>query len=324
MLEKACHEKNPYLRIAYISSFNASQYNACLGEKLKPFNPLLGETFELVNDKYKLICEQVSHHPPVSTCYCESKDYIIFFNTIVTNKFWGNSLEFKPLGKTRIELKTFSEHYTINRPSNIAQNIIFGHLYLDLSGESVAENIKTGDKCIIKFKPRGWNIKDLGKLEGYVTNSQNEKLYEIKGKWCESIYATDLKTGEKITLWEKFPLPEDWENIYSFTTHSLQLNYITEKLKKVLPPTDSRLRPDQRAYENGDIKLAAAEKNRLEEKQRVTRKIMEQQKKEHHPAYFTLVMDPITNERSYIFNGLYWKDREKGDWSRLSDIYGKN
>jgi oxysterol-binding protein 1 len=33
-----------------------------------------------------------------------------------------------------------------------------------------------------------------------------------------------------------------------------------------LPPTDSRLRPDQQAVEKGDFKLAAFEKNRLEDK----------------------------------------------------------
>ena len=33
----------------------------------KPFNPLLGETYELfLPGKYKFIAEQVSHHPPVS------------------------------------------------------------------------------------------------------------------------------------------------------------------------------------------------------------------------------------------------------------------
>jgi len=34
---------------------------------MKPFNPLLGETFELfVPGKYKYFSEQVSHHPPIS------------------------------------------------------------------------------------------------------------------------------------------------------------------------------------------------------------------------------------------------------------------
>jgi hypothetical protein len=31
----------------------------------------------------------------------------------------------------------------------------------------------------------------------------------------------------------------------------------------VIAPTDTRWRPDQRALENGDMKLAAEEKNRL-------------------------------------------------------------
>jgi hypothetical protein len=37
-------------------------------------------------------------------------------------------------------------------------------------------------------------------------------------------------------------------------------------MQAMLPPTDSRLRPDQRALENGELDLASTEKNRLEEK----------------------------------------------------------
>lgn len=32
----------------------------------KPFNPILGETFEYVTDKFRFFSEQVSHHPPVT------------------------------------------------------------------------------------------------------------------------------------------------------------------------------------------------------------------------------------------------------------------
>ena len=39
----------------------------------KPFNPLLGETYELINDNFDLIAEQVSHHPPVTAAYCKGK-----------------------------------------------------------------------------------------------------------------------------------------------------------------------------------------------------------------------------------------------------------
>jgi hypothetical protein len=37
----------------------------------KPFNPLLGETFEFVKPgKYKFFAEQVSHHPPITAYVC--------------------------------------------------------------------------------------------------------------------------------------------------------------------------------------------------------------------------------------------------------------
>ena len=41
---------------------------------------------------------------------------------------------------------------------------------------------------------------------------------------------------------------------------------MTDELKQHLAPTDSRLRPDQRMLENGDMAKASDEKHRLEEK----------------------------------------------------------
>ena len=41
------------------------------------------------------------------------------------------------------------------------------------------------------------------------------------------------------------------------------------RVKEKLPPTDSRLRPDQRHLENGEYDMANAEKLRLETRQRM-------------------------------------------------------
>jgi len=54
--------------------------------------------------------------------------------------------------------------------------------------------------------------------------------------------------------------------MYNFTYFTLQLNYLPPGLKERLPPSDSRLRPDQRALEEGDLIKAASEKARLEDK----------------------------------------------------------
>ena len=40
----------------------------------KPFNPLLGETFEFTTDHFRYISEQVSHHPPISAWHCYGFD----------------------------------------------------------------------------------------------------------------------------------------------------------------------------------------------------------------------------------------------------------
>ena len=45
------------------------QYGVSCGRTKKPFNPMLGETYELVTEDFKFISEQVSHHPPVSACH---------------------------------------------------------------------------------------------------------------------------------------------------------------------------------------------------------------------------------------------------------------
>lgn len=62
----------------------------------------------------------------------------------------------------------------------------------------------------------------------------------------------------------------------------MSLNEIPPDVKdpKNLCPTDSRLRPDVRKLELGDIDGAAAEKTRLEEKQRDSRKALKSKKQE--------------------------------------------
>ena len=54
-------------------------------------------------------------------------------------------------------------------------------------------------------------------------------------------------------LWEVIPFPENFAMMYFFTNFTLQLNSCSEELKVKLPPTDSRLRPDQQELENGNI-----------------------------------------------------------------------
>jgi hypothetical protein len=104
----------------------------------------------------------------------------------------------------------------------------------------------------------------------------------------------------------------------------LQLNYFPKRLHSVVAPTDTRRRPDQRALENGDMKLAGAEKHRLEEKQRAVRKYREAHHIEPKPAYFEEWTNPEDGITYWRYNNRYFEhDREKQDWSRLDDIFSE-
>ena len=65
-LKKASLESDPLERIKYCISFAFAGLHRSLTQ-LKPFNPILGETFQArFSDGTRLYLEQVSHHPPIS------------------------------------------------------------------------------------------------------------------------------------------------------------------------------------------------------------------------------------------------------------------
>lgn len=69
LLVKANQEPNQLKRLLYVAAFSIAQYKCSDKRLCKPFNPILGETFELKRPSYLYFGEQVSHHPPISACF---------------------------------------------------------------------------------------------------------------------------------------------------------------------------------------------------------------------------------------------------------------
>lgn len=63
LLTRASVAQDPFKRhaLAMISCFTGFVVTKI--RKRKPFNPMLGETFEFVTDKLKFIAEKVTHNP---------------------------------------------------------------------------------------------------------------------------------------------------------------------------------------------------------------------------------------------------------------------
>ena len=64
LLKQASKEPDSLKRLALLSVYNGSRMNHIGGRIKKPFNSLLGETYELITNDYRIIIEQVGHHPP--------------------------------------------------------------------------------------------------------------------------------------------------------------------------------------------------------------------------------------------------------------------
>uniref|UniRef100_A0A8C1M1D2 Oxysterol-binding protein n=1 Tax=Cyprinus carpio TaxID=7962 RepID=A0A8C1M1D2_CYPCA len=301
-------------RMKSVAAFAVSAVASQWERTGKPFNPLLGETYELVRDDlgFRLISEQVSHHPPVSAFHAEGlqKDFVFHGSIYPKLKFWGKSVEAEPKGIITLELPKHNEAYTWTNPTCCVHNIIVGQLWIEQYGSVEVINHRTGEKCCLSFKPCGLFGKELHKVEGYILDKSKKKVYNLYGKWTECMYIVDPATfethrkndkkasedkksskqasdseetpqpgGDSLEvipgsqlLWRIAPRPVNSAQMYNFTTFAMQLNELDKEIEAVIPKTDSRLRPDIRAMENGDIDLASEEKKRLEEKQRAARK----------------------------------------------------
>nr|XP_018900171.1 PREDICTED: oxysterol-binding protein-related protein 2 [Bemisia tabaci] len=390
LLVKAAQETDPLIRMQYMSAFAVSALSSNWERPGKPFNPLLGETYELQRDGFKVVCEQVSHHPPVSAFHAESEHFIFYGSIYPKLKFWGKSVEIQPKGTVTVELTRWGEAYTWSNVNCCVHNLIVGKLWIEQYGTMEIRNHKTGHTSTLTFKPStGGASKDIHRVEGFIQDKDNVKQTFIYGKWTEFIRCTDyssfedyakenpnkfrssdskynsvgsespaqtpkkvlaklnsLKMGQSlfksmsistnepddedssdgpedvpksdstfsidipnsVTLWEANPRPERTSEFYQFTAFTMSLNEIEPSMEGKLCPTDSRLRPDIRKLEKGDLDGAAAEKHRLEEKQREAKKTRKSKKgQEWTPKWFEKQMNKYTNQEDWMFNGKYWE-----------------
>uniref|UniRef100_A0A8C6LR06 Oxysterol-binding protein n=1 Tax=Nothobranchius furzeri TaxID=105023 RepID=A0A8C6LR06_NOTFU len=200
LIHKACSLSDSIERMQVVAAFAVSAVASQWERTGKPFNPLLGETFELTREDegYRLISEQVSHHPPVSAFHVESlKQEFEFHGSIYPKlKFWGKSVEAEPKGTMTLELLKHKEAYTWVNPMCCVHNIILGKLWIEQYGAVEITNHSTGDTCVLNFKPCGMFGKDLHKVEGYIQDKSKKKQRVIYGKWTECIYGVDPKLYE--------------------------------------------------------------------------------------------------------------------------------
>lgn len=316
---------NDLMRILNIAAFAVSGYASTEGRQCKPFNPLLGETYEAdYPDKgLRFFSEKVSHHPMIVACHCEGRGWKFWADSNLKGKFWGRSIQLDPVGVLTLQFDD-DETFQWSKVTTSIYNIILGKIYCDHYGTMRIKG--SGNySCKLKFKEQSIIDRNPHQVHGFVQdNRTGEKVAMLVGKWDEAMYyvlgdPTTKPKGydpmtEAVLLWEREKFVT--KTRYNLTPFAISLNELTPGLLEKLPPTDSRLRPDQRHLENGEYELANAEKLRLEHLQRQARKLQE---RGWQPRWFRKDKE----DGCYRYIGGYWETREKRYWDGIPNIFGQ-
>uniref|UniRef100_A0A672R0P4 Oxysterol-binding protein n=1 Tax=Sinocyclocheilus grahami TaxID=75366 RepID=A0A672R0P4_SINGR len=350
LLDKAARCENSLEQMCLVAAFSVSSYSTTVHRTAKPFNPLLGETYELDRLEefgYRSLCEQVSHHPPAAAHHVMSqRGWTLWQEITIASKFRGKYLSIMPLGPIHLQFHASGNHYVWRKVTSTVHNIIVGKLWIDQSGDIDIVNHRTKETCLLKFSPYSYFSREVPrKVTGVVKDSDSQAHYILSGTWddkmesakiVQSSRGSNSSEGKQKTvyqtltpklLWKKYPLPENAENMYYFSSLALTLNEEEEGVCW----TDSRLRPDQQLMEAGRWDEANVEKQRLEEKQRATRRRREaeaskaidkgQDFEDYRPLWFHQRTDEMTGETIYVYKGGYWEAKERQEWSMCPDIF---
>ncbi|CAB1331367.1 unnamed protein product [Coregonus sp. 'balchen'] len=218
---------------------------------------------------FRLISDQVSHHPPVSAFHAEGlkKDFVFHGSIYPKLKFWGKSVEAEPKGIITLELPKYNEAYTWTNPTCCVHNIIVGQLWIEQYGNVEVFNHKTGERCCLNFKPCGLFGQELHKVEGYILDKSKKKVCSLYGKWTECMYIVD----------------------YAALEAHKRSGKGTAKKKSSKP-----------------VYLASEEKKRLEEKQRAACKTHSKSDDKWKTKWFQQGQNPHNGSQDWLFSTGYW------------------
>ncbi|KAI6224347.1 Oxysterol-binding protein-related protein 3 [Aphelenchoides fujianensis] len=175
----------------------------------------------------------------------------------------------------------------------------------DGSVTTIIQNARAeADKRVVRNEGEMFAVEGNA-VEGRVRGRGGERAVRLLGQIVAS--------GEQVSLFEAPPPHEHAAAHYGFTRFTMALNELHDAERPLLPPTDSRFRPDQRLLENGEPERAEEAKKRLEKEQRGRSALA------HRPLWFERERDAFTGRSLWLSNGRYWPAKE----ARFEDAHSR-
>ena len=175
ILSKAYYIKNDIERLKQVTVFFLSQI-VLTPILLKPFNPIIGETYQAKIGNLNIYLEQTVHKPPTANFYCFDDDglYKIYGYLSVVANASVNCFTSKKLGNVIIELKN-GYKYRIYYPNICAGGTTVGKKVFNILNCALVVDLKNQLCSYIKFNPD-----KVGLFQGFFSKKKDIMYYPDK------------------------------------------------------------------------------------------------------------------------------------------------
>ncbi|THD20067.1 Oxysterol-binding protein [Fasciola hepatica] len=230
ILLEAVKHSDPIRRLEYVCAFAVSATSSNWKRTGKPFNPLLGETYELHHNGFVFVAEQVSHHPPITAFHVESEHYRLWSTVQFKLRFWGKSIEVQPKGVVTLELLKPHEWYTWQNPNLAVHNVLMGKIWTEHVGTLSVTNHTLDYSAELEFQPASWFTTVVNQVVGKIYkrpadnstslfgaglfsgSTEHSPLRILFGNWTRGLFSVDphcWNSRENNTVSNNMPMAND-------------------------------------------------------------------------------------------------------------------
>ena len=288
-LEKAGTSTNIVEQMKLTISFFFSSIILCIQQE-KPFNPILGETFQGRINGFPIYLEQLSHHPAVTYYLMKGKNYWFCGSHEAVANLGANTLVVEQKGTPFVHFLSNNTRIYFKWPMFAINGTIAGSRYLNFFSKAIAFEKTSNLFCEINF-----NVNEIGgfgglfqKKESYSIDEIGGGIYKVKPETIEK-YRT-AKKHHKLTLDQNTEVIETISKVKGEWTSYVEFDgkryWDIEKDKPFLLeyennplPSDCNYRDDVILMRMGNRPAAQLKKNEGENSQRYDKKLRENYQK---------------------------------------------
>lgn len=287
-LEKAGMTNNILEQMKYTIAFFLSSMVLCIQQE-KPFNPILGETFQGRIKGSPIYLEQLSHHPPITYYYMIGKNYKLYGSHEPIANLTANTCVAQQKGSPVAHFLNNNSKICFRWPLFIINGTAMGQRCFNFFSKAIAYEKENNYLCEILF-----NVNEVSGLKGlfqrkdYFLDEIGGAIYKVKPDVIARY--ENSKKPYKLELNHEQDVVETISKIKGEWTSNIQFDgnrywdierdrpFVTEYEQNCLP-SDSNFRDDVLYLRMGNKEESQSKKNEGENSQRYEKKLRENNKK---------------------------------------------